>query len=215
MPFPSMKTSVAHLPGRYLQAAAVLLAASWSVGTLGSVAAGPVVCSTVKDPAHSAAVAAAEAWRAARWAQTGRIWSTAYEIKLAPAMPLGIGSFGKTEQLSGGAPPTAPIAGIATIATVACTTYELGPNQAFVVRFAARGLRFNENGQGWSAPLRQAVVHALEVRPGASNAAASPAWEIVEMPEARTALMPGTRLSRPTPEQIAAANKPAKAASRR
>ncbi len=183
-------------------------AALWLLLGAPSVEAAPAACASVSDPQHAAAIAAAEAWRTARWAKVAARWTTAYVIPPPPPAPLGIGSLPRAREM--GAPDTPPkaIAGLASVAALTCTT-ELAPSGAgFVVHYTARGLRFNEAGQGWSRPLKSSVLHVLDIR----RATADAPFNASEQPEARVALIPGMRLALPTAADVANAS-PRKARS--
>jgi hypothetical protein len=159
-----------------------------------SAVTGPRPCAVVTDQDQRAAIAAADAWRAARWVAAGRGWVTAYVVKGAPPSPLGIDTFARSKEFNGGPGPAQPVSGLAAVANFACSTYELTPHSIFVVRFTGDGLTFSENGGPWSNPLRRSLVHVLEVRHGTG---ATPTWDVREMDGSRSALMPGAQLAPP------------------
>jgi hypothetical protein len=152
-------------------------------------------CASVRDPNHLGAIAAAEAWRDARWASQGRRWSTAYEVPPPPKAPLGIGAMARGQELGAVEVPTSPIVGIASVSQLNCTTAAADPAGTYIVQFIGRGLRFKENSEAWSRPLRTSLLHVLVV----ARPTADVTWTISEPPEARTALIPGARLSPPAP----------------
>jgi hypothetical protein len=176
-------------------------------------------CETVKDPAHLAALAAAQTWHATHWAPlpaskparqpARRGWITAYLIPPPPPAPLGIASFARGQDLGAGRDtPTAPIAGFAHVAKLLCATGAHGTDGTIAVQFLGQGLHFQEGGGTWSKPMRRPVLlHALVL----SRPAPDAAWSIAEEPEARTALIPGSRLSPPAAAEISAALAPSPA----
>lgn len=179
------------------------------------VAAQPVPCAQVVDPSHRAALADAENWLAVRWARHGAVWLTQFTLRPEPRSPFGTTITGRAVGSSGEMQPpsaavaAAPIAGQASVATLSCTTYEVGPDLSYVVRYSGRGLRFNENAKGWTKPLRTSIIHVLEVR---SSATSSGGPAVVELGEVRTALPPDMQLTAPT---AATAAQPPPASKRR
>lgn len=180
-----------------------------------SVAAQPVPCSRVVDPTHRTALAEAEVWLAVRWAKNGAAWLTQFTLKPEPRSPFGTAITGRGVGTGGETrPPSAPIAalaisGQASVSALSCTTYEVGPDLSYVVRYSGRGLRFNENATGWTRPLRTSMIHVLEVRP---SAAPSGVPMVIELGEVRTALPPDMQLTAPT---SATAAQPLPASKRR
>ena len=161
--------------------------------------AGPRPCGIEVDANRQAAVAAAEAWRNARWGRVGSGWMASYKLKDAPGAPLGIGTFARREALGVPEKRAGPIAGQIAATAMTCTIYELALPAGLMVRFTAMGLKFNENDGGWSSPLASALIHLLEVTPAAAIDAGSKgsAWQVRESAEARTALPPDARLAPP------------------
>lgn len=172
---------VAGLAGLALIAVAGTLAAQVSLQP----------CARVVEANHVSAIAAAEAWRAQRWANTRKGWTTDYQVPPPPPAPLGIGLLARGQELGASHGPSAPIAGVAAVAKMACLSGPPEPDGRFVVHFVGNALRFNENKQGWSRPLRTALLHALVVGRPTVDAA----WVVTEQPEAPTALIPGAHLS--------------------
>ncbi len=169
-------------------------------------------CERMKDPAHQAALAAAQAWHNSRWAPLpGRLaarrgWITGYLIPPPPRAPLGIASFARAQNLGAEKDaPTAPIAALAQVAKFLCVTGAPAADGSIAVHFLGLGLRFREGSGSWSKPLRRlALLHALVLRLPTPDAA----WAIAEDLEARTALIPGTRLSPPAADELSAAPAP-------
>ncbi len=163
---------------------------------------GPHKCERIKDPVHGAAIAAAQSWWDTRWAPMSPKsaarggWMTAYVIPAPPPAPLGIGSLARGQELGAEKGlPSAPIAGFALVAKLLCVTRAPSPDGTVSIQFLGRALRFKEGTDVWSKPLRQpALLHALVL----SRPAPEVGWAITEEPEARTALIPGSRLSRPS-----------------
>ena len=178
-------------------------AACYAVALSSAATAGPIPCAKAQTPEQRAAVAAAEAWHAARWQHTSGRWMAAYELKPAPALPLGMGSFkGAAAFVDTVAPAVNQvIRGVVSVAALTCTTYELSTDHTIVVRFSGRSLSFNENAGGWSRPLPAAVLHVLEI-----NSANGPA--AVPVPSTRTALPPDAQLSLPAPADVAQTSAP-------
>ena len=197
---------------------------SW-VGTVAAVAASlgaplalagptlarPLACAAVTNPEHRAAVGAAEAWMAERWQRTGQVWSAVYQLKPAPALPLGMAMFKSAAALveTSGAGAASPIRGRVAVSRMVCTTSTAGPGQGYVVRFVGRGLTFDENGSGWSRPLAKALIQVLEVR--TPDAASPPALQVTPSPTAPTALPPDAELSLPGPADVATLPHPRRA----
>ena len=164
----------------------------------------------------NAVVGARSAAKPGRTAKVTQHWSTAYLIPPPPPAPLGIGTFARAKDLGAGLDvPTHAITGIADVEQQVCVVSAPAVDGSvpiqpavqpavqptvqfiaqFVVQFWGQGLRFNEGGQGWSRPLRRpALLHALIVARPAPDAP----WTIVEDAEARTALIPGSKLSQPS-----------------
>ncbi len=201
----TLRRSMAAAPVRALRAA-IGLALAVGAPSLGQAAAqvASQPCARILDPGHLSAIAAAVAWRDARWAHQGRQWSTAYEVPPPPKAPLGIGSLARGHELGAAVVPSAPIAGIASVSQFNCIAAPSDPAGPYIVQFVGRGLRFKENAGAWSHPLRTAMLHSLVV----ARPAADIAWIVSEQPEAHTALLPGARLTLPAPAakpQVAAA----------
>jgi hypothetical protein len=169
-------------------------------------------CERIKDPAQQAALAAAQTWHSTRWAPlpagppARRGWITAYLIPPPPPAPLGIASFARAQDLGAGQDvPTTPIAGFSHIAKLLCVTGAPAVDGTTTVQFLGLGLRFQEGTGMWSKPMRwPALLHALVL----SRRGPDAAWTIAEEPEARTALIPGSKLSPPTAADISAALAP-------
>ena len=178
-----------------------LLAALAMLAAPGAAEAGPQPCGAITAPRQRAAIAAAELWRAAHWIEINAVWMATYRLKPAPALPLGIGTFVRGNALGAAPAATPPIEGIVAASQLICSSYEIGPEPvSIVVRYVARGLRFTENGKGWTKPLPALLVHALEVSETTSGAA--PEWAVRDLPEARTALPPDARLSLPAADTV-------------
>ena len=189
--------ALATLIGRALLAGAL---GSGAASAQGAPQSTQQPCARIRDPGHLSAIAAAEAWRNARWANQGRQWSTAYEVPPPPKAPLGIGSLPRSQELGAIEVPSTPIAGIASVSQLNCMTAASDPAGSYIVQFIGRGLRFKENSEAWSRPLRTSLLHVLVV----ARPAADAVWTVSEQPEARTALIPGARLSPPAPADTAA-----------
>ena len=179
------------------------LAGALAVGFPLAAAAGPVSCAKAHSPEQRAAIAAAEAWHARLWQHTAGGWTAVYQLLPPPTLPLGMGSFKGAAALSEGGTggPIQPIRGVASVSEIVCTTYEVSPDHTFVVRLTGRLLSFNENAHGWSPPLPAALLHVLEVRPGATPDMSG--LTVIPLTTARIALPPDAQLSLPVPSDIA------------
>jgi hypothetical protein len=169
-------------------------------------------CERAADATQLSAIAAAQAWLDARWlaltsgapASRGRI--TAYVIPPPPPAPLGIGALARAQDLGVDKDlPTTPIAGFARTAKLLCVAGASSADGSISVQFRGVGLHFREGAAIWSKPLpKPMLLHALVLTRPTPDAA----WVIAEEPEARTALIPGSRLSVPTAADIRAALAP-------
>ena len=179
--------------------AGLRLAATVVAATITNAAAGPVPCAKAHSPEQRAAVAAADAWHAQYWQRANGLWSAAYQLPPAPTLPLGIGIFKRAGAFADviAAAAANPIQGVATVAALVCTTYEVTSDHTFVVRYVGRKLSFNEDAQGWSRPLPEALLHVLEVRTEGADTG------VIPLITARTALPPDAQLSRPPPSDTA------------
>ena len=179
------------------------LASALAMGSPIAATAGPMSCAKAHSAEQRAAITAAEAWHAHLWQHTGGGWTAAYQLMPPPALPLGMGSFkgGAAFSEGGTGGPSQPIRGVASVSKIVCTTYEVSPDQTFVVRFTGRQLSFNENAQGWSRPLPAALLQVLEVRPVVTPDASG--LEVIPLTTARIALPPDAQLSLPAPSDVA------------
>jgi hypothetical protein len=171
-----------------------------ALGAAMPAAADQTPCAKAPRPEHAAAVAAAEAWRTARWAPFRKSWMTSYTIPAPPPVPFAIANLARGMQLGAPIGPIEAISGLAATGPVACTIEKtVAPGAPYLITFAARNVRFNEKNQGWSRPIKTAVLHVLAVwRPAPDQP-----FTVVDQPAARTVVIPGTRLSLPTAAELA------------
>jgi hypothetical protein len=149
-------------------------------------------CDELADTDAVAAVAAARGMFNARWLQTSAGWGAAFKFKTEPRNPFAL----KAVIPDLVAEP--PIEGFVTARSVTCSVYEVGAPRAYVVRFVADGLRFNENGAGWTRPIPLSVIMiaAVELR--------GESWIARDLPDARTAIPPFAGLRHPEVTELAA-----------
>jgi hypothetical protein len=152
-------------------------------------------CSALTDAEGAAAVAAARVLFDRRWGRDGPVWLTRYVYKTEPRNPFDLKS------VAAAPPGEAPVTGVILATGVTCAAYEIHAPRAYVVRFSADALRFNENNAGWTKPLPKAVILNLGV------VKRDAAWVAVDQPEARTAIPPFAILSPVTAGDTAAALK--------
>jgi hypothetical protein len=138
----------------------------------------------------SKAVAVADAVFSARWGKVVTGWGAAFKFKTPPRNPFAL----KTDTPDPSDLP--PISGLIAAQSIACLVYEVHTPRAFVVRYSANGLRFNENAAGWTPPLPSITIMLLAVEPRDG------AWAATDVPEGRTAIPPFSMLRRPTEAEL-------------
>jgi hypothetical protein len=147
-------------------------------------------CATATTGDKLLAMTSADAMRNARWGTVGTGWGSSFQFKMPPRNPFAL----KSEQPDASELP--PIAGLIAAKSITCLIYEVHPPRAFVVRYSADGLRFNENAAGWTPPMRPITIMLLsvEMRNGT--------WVATDVPDGRTAIPPFSVLRRPTEAEV-------------
>lgn len=151
-------------------------------------------CDAMGDVDTVAAVAAAREMFNARWVQTPAGWGAAFKFKTEPRNPFAL------KAVMPETPAETAIEGFVLARAVSCTVYEVGAPRAYVVRFVAEALRFNENGAGWTRPIPLSAVMIAAVEPGGTK------WTARDLPESRTAIPPFAMLRHPAALEMAAFN---------
>jgi hypothetical protein len=147
----------------------------------------PCAAVTTKELAGdvSQAVIAADALFNSRWGKAAAGWGAAFKFKTPPRNPFAL----KTDAPDPSDMP--PISGLIAAQSIACLIYEVQTPRAFIVRYSADGLRFNENAAGWTPPLPSITIMLLIVEPRDG------AWTATDVPDGRTAIPPFSILRQP------------------
>jgi hypothetical protein len=148
-------------------------------------------CIEMTDADSVSAVVAARAVLDGRWLQTPGGWGAAYAFKTQPRNPFAL----KAMVPEPAAEPS--IEGLMAARSINCSAYEVAAPRAYIVRFTAEALRFNENGGGWTRPLPLSVIMIVSVEQR------GPVWVARNLPEARTAIPPSSVLRHPTAQELA------------
>jgi hypothetical protein len=144
-------------------------------------------CAAARHPDVVRAIGAGATLFDQRWTKVGLGFGAAFKFKTEPRNPFALKSIVPD---ASALPPTE---GFIAARTITCTFYEVNAPRAYVLRYVADGLRFNENNAGWTPPLPPVAVMVVlvSVTPGAQ-------WVALDMPEARTAIPPFSVLRRLT-----------------
>jgi hypothetical protein len=144
-------------------------------------------CDAITDVQERAAVAAAANFVAKTWVENGPDWFAAYDSKAVPRNP-----FAVSKDISGGV----AVHGYVWARDVACN-YSRGADAAHAtVTYAAGALRFKEGKTGWTKPLQDSVLVALDLSFDDEN------WSVVDKSPERSVLMPENILRRPEQPEL-------------
>jgi len=150
-------------------------------------------CAAAKEPWAADAIAEAHKLLGETWLAVGDNRYTAFALKAPPANPFDLAAR-KSE------PAQATPRGFIWIGGLNCTVTAAEPDRSITLSFEAGALSFNENGEGWTRPMRNAkLTQVIVVREGTG-------WKASEQRTDYSALLPEEKLRKPAAEELPAAN---------
>ena len=147
----------------------------------------PQLCESESDAQLREAIAQAHNFIALTWVERGPDWHAAFDSAAVARNPFA------SKKVQSGAPATH---GYIWARDVSCGITNSEGNAGAAITYSAMSYRFNEDGRGWSKPLRNGVLIALDL------VLKDDRWLVTDRSAERSVMLSENILRLPKPEEL-------------